>query len=39
MNTFPLLQGTAVHEYVHTVMENEEGWNYISEKKIKVKDR
>jgi hypothetical protein len=39
MNTFPLLQGTAVHEYVHTVMLNEPGWNYISEKPIKVTDR
>ena len=39
MNTFPLLQGTAVHEYVHTVMFNEPDWNYISEKPIKFTDR
>ena len=36
MNTFPLLQGTAIHEYVHTVMHNAEDWNYISEQPIMV---
>jgi hypothetical protein len=38
MNTFPLLQGTAIHEYVHTVMHNAEDWNYISEQPIMVDD-
>ena len=36
MNTFPLLQGTAIHEYVHTVMHNAEDWNYVSEQPIMV---
>jgi hypothetical protein len=38
MNTFPLLQGTAIHEYLHTVMQNEEDWNYVSEQSIVVDD-
>ena len=39
MNTFPLLQGTAVHEYVHTVMLNQDKWKYYSEKSITISDR
>lgn len=39
MNTFPLLQGTAIHEYIHTVMHNDEDWNYVSEQPIVVDDR
>ena len=33
-NTFPLLQGTAVHEAFHEIMEDVEDWNYISEQPI-----
>lgn len=36
MNTFPLLQGTAIHEFVHTIMHNAEDWNYVSEQSILV---
>lgn len=36
MNTFPLLQGTAVHEFIHTVMHDAENWNYVSEQPIMV---
>lgn len=38
MNTFPLLQGTAVHEYIHTVIHDNENWNYASEQPIVVND-
>ena len=39
MNTFPLLQGTAIHEYIHTVMHNNEEWTYVSEQPIVVDHR
>ena len=39
MNTFPLLQGTAIHEYIHTIMHNREDWVYSSEVPIFVEDR
>ena len=39
MNTFPLLQGTAIHEYLHTVMHNQTDIKYISEQPIFVEDR
>lgn len=34
MNTFPLLQGTAIHEYLHAIMHNNLDWNYASEQEI-----
>ena len=39
MNTFPLLQGTAIHEYIHTIMHNNNDWVYSSEVPIYVEDR
>ena len=33
-NTFPLLQGTAVHESFHTMMGAVDGWEYIAEQPI-----
>jgi len=39
MNTFPLLQGTAIHEFVHTIMHDAEDWNYASEQSIMVDHR
>ena len=33
-NTFPLLQGTAVHEAFHEIMEDAEDWEYISEQPV-----
>ncbi len=39
MNTFPLMQGTAIHEYVHTIMHNADDWTYVSEQPIKLLDR
>ena len=39
MNTFPLLQGTAIHEYIHTIIHNRNDWVYSSEIPIYVEDR
>lgn len=39
MNTFPLLQGTAIHEYVHTIMHDQTDIKYISEQPIFVEHR
>ena len=33
-NTFPLLQGTAVHEAIHEIMSDGSDWKYISEQAI-----
>jgi hypothetical protein len=37
-NTLPLLQGTAIHEEVHRIMDRADGWNYVSEQTILVDD-
>jgi hypothetical protein len=37
-NTLPLLQGTAIHEEVHRIMDRQEDWNYASEQSILVDD-
>jgi hypothetical protein len=39
MNTFPLMQGTAIHEYIHTIFHNKDDIKYISEQPIFVEDR
>ncbi len=39
MNTFPLLQGTAVHEHVHGIMHDASEWNYVSEQPIFLGER
>jgi hypothetical protein len=39
MNTFPLLQGSAVHEYIHTIFHDDDRWKYVSEQPIFVEDR
>ena len=33
-NTFPLLQGTAIHEAIHTIMAGSKDWDYHSESNI-----
>ena len=38
MNTFPLLQGTAVHEEVHRIMDSTDGWVYYPEQYVEVSE-
>lgn len=37
-NTFPLMQGTAVHEEIHRIMMKQNDWKYAGEQTIMVED-